>query len=394
MPHSCGFTKKTFLKTKLQVLVIKNYRPDQQQSMLRFGDLLLSKKNAHSNFDFQEISPSPIFRMACPGKRFQKWAAYIDKYILFPKRLKREFLTQKNPVHLIHITDHSNAIYLPKLSRITQTKKIITCHDLIAIRTAKGDFNQAPQISISGKRLQSWILDSLSVADYYACDSRQTLEDLNSLIPCSKEKSSILHLGTEKDLSQKLGREDLSKKLPFIPHNTNFLLHVGSSAWYKNRKAVFRSFVHAHRRLPDHDLKLVLVGPEPKKEELDDHLLNWIKSHKSAIYSLQNLTENSLGELYKYAKALVFPSFVEGFGWPPSEAAIRGCPVITTRTGAIADLLGNYAKYVEAENQASIDQSVQELLRSPAAKRDAIILPSNENCRKQYFDLYEQMVRK
>ena len=283
---------------------------------------------------------------------------------------------------------------MPKLSRITQTKKIITCHDLIAIRTAKGDFNQAPQISISGKRLQSWILDSLSHADYYACDSRQTLEDLNSLIPCSKEKSSILHLGTEKDLSQKLGREDLSKKLPFIPHNTNFLLHVGSSAWYKNRKAVFRSFVHAHRRLPDHDLKLVLVGPEPKKEELDDHLLNWIKSHKSAIYSLQNLTENSLGELYKYAKALVFPSFVEGFGWPPSEAAIRGCPVITTRTGAIADLLGNHAKYVEAENQASIDQSVQELLRSPAAKRDAINLPSNEDCRKQYFDLYEQMVRK
>ena len=373
--------------------MITNYRPDQQQSMLRFGDLLISKKNTHSNFDFQEISPSPIFWMACLAKRFQKWAAYIDKYILFPKRLKRKFLKQKDPVHLIHITDHSNAIYLPKLSRITRTKKIITCHDLIAIRTAKGEFNQAPKISISGKRLQSWILNSLVLADYYACDSRQTLEDLNWLIPRSREKSSIVHLGAELDLSQKLDREDLSKKLPLAPHNTNFLLHVGSSAWYKNRKAVFRSFVHAHKRLPDHDLKLVLVGPEPQKEELDDHLLNWIKSHKSAIYSLQNLTENSLGELYKYAKALVFPSFVEGFGWPPSEAAIRGCPVITTRTGAIADLLGDYAKYVEAENQASIDQSVQELLRSPAAKRDAINLPSHEDCRKQYFDLYEQMVR-
>ena len=362
--------------------------------MLRFGDLLLSKRNVHSNFDCQEISPSPIFRMACPAKRFQKWAAYIDKYILFPKRLKREFLGQKDPVHLIHITDHSNAIYLPKLNRITRTKKIITCHDLIAIRTAKGDFTQAPQISISGMRLQNWIADSLSHADYYVCDSRQTLEDLNWMIPRSREKSSIVHLGTELDLSQKLDREDLSKKLPFAPHKTNFLLHVGSSAWYKNRKAVIRSFVHAHKRLPDHDIKLVLVGPELQKDELDDHLLNWIKSHPNVIYPLQNLLENTLGELYKYAKALVFPSFVEGFGWPPLEAAIRGCPVITTRTGAIADLLGDYAKYVEAENQASINQSVQEQLRSPAAKRDAINLPSNEECRKQYFDLYEQMVRK
>lgn len=393
MPLCCGFTKKIFLKTKLQVLAITNYRPDQQQSMLRFGDLLLSKKNTHSNFEFQEIFPSPIFRTACPAKRFQKWAAYIDKYILFPKKLKRKFLTQKDPVHLIHITDHSNAIYLPKLSRVTQTRKIITCHDLIAIRTAKGDFTQAPQISESGKRLQSWIADSLSHADYYACDSRQTLEDLNWLIPHSKEYSSILHLGTEKDLSQKLDREDLSKKLPFVHHNTNFLLHVGSSAWYKNRKAVFRSFVHAHKRLPDHDLKLVLVGPEPQKEELDDHLSNWFKTHPNAMYSLQNLTENSLKELYKHAKALIFPSFIEGFGWPPLEAAIHGCRVITTRTGAIADLLGDYAKYVEAENQASIDHSLQELLRLPTAKRNAIDLPSHEDCRKQYLDLYEQMVR-
>ena len=76
----------------------------------------------------------------------------------------------------------------------------------------------------------------------------------------------------------------------------------------------------------------------------------------------------------------------------PMEAAIQGCPVITTRAGAIADLLGNNAKYVEAENQASIDQSVQELLRSPESKRNAINLPTHEDCRRKYFDLYEQMM--
>jgi glycosyltransferase involved in cell wall biosynthesis len=107
---------------------------------------------------------------------------------------------------------------------------------------------------------------------------------------------------------------------------------------------------------------------------------------------LQNLTENTLAELYKYAKALVFPSFIEGFGWPPLEAAVRGCPVITTRTGVIANLLGNYAKYVEAKNQSSIDQSVQDLLLSPKPKRKAMSLPTHEDCRRQYFDLYEQMM--
>jgi glycosyltransferase involved in cell wall biosynthesis len=360
--------------------------------MLRFGNLLTSEKNAPPNLDIEEIYPTPFFKKICLFGKLSKWAAYVDKYLLFPKRLKREILCRKNPFHLIHIIDHSNAIYLPKLRRISRVKKIITCHDLIAIRTAKEDFAQAPQTSKSGKRLQNWISNSLHYADYYACDSRHTLNDLNRLIPLSKEKSSIFHLGTEAGFSSNADKKNLSEFLPFDPNTTNFLLHVGSAAWYKNRKAVFRSFINAHTILPTNNLKLVLVGPEPQKEELDDHLSNWLKSNANAIHPLQNLTEKTLAELYNFAKALVFPSFIEGFGWPPLEAAIQGCPVIATRTGAIADLLGNYANYVGAKKQSSIDQSVQELLRSPKPKRNPISLPTHEDCRRQYFDLYEQMM--
>ena len=233
MPCCRGFATKAHLKLKKQVLVITNYRPDQQQSMLRFRDLLTSKKNAQKNLDIEEIYPAPVFRMICPIGKLRKWAAYLDKYLIFPKRLKRELIRRKDSPHLIHIIDHSNAIYLTQLKRITGAKKIITCHDLIAIRTAKGEFAQAPKTSKSGKRLQNWISGSLNNADYYACDSRQTQEDLNRLIPLSKGKSSTIHLGTEPDSSSISEKKDLSKILPFDPLNTNFILHVGSGAWYK-----------------------------------------------------------------------------------------------------------------------------------------------------------------
>jgi glycosyltransferase involved in cell wall biosynthesis len=361
--------------------------------MLRFGDLLVSNRSNDPNFNIEEIYPASVFRKICPIEKLRKWAAYVDKYLLFPKKLKRNLISRKDPLHLIHITDHSNAIYLPKISRITQAKKIITCHDLIAIRSANGDFAQAPKTSKTGIHLQNWISKSIRLADYYACDSRQTLEDLNRLIPLSKEKSSIFHLGTETDLSTTNSHKKIiSKLLPFDPHSTNFLFHVGSAAWYKNRKAVFRSFIHAHTNLADQDLKLILVGPEPQKEEMDKQLSNWIKFHPNTIFSLQNLSDNVLAELYKHAKALVFPSFIEGFGWPPLEAAIQGCPVITTSTGAIADLLGSYAKYIEAENQESIDQGVLQTLQTASSNKRAITLPSNEDCRRQYFDLYQKVI--
>ena len=101
-----------------------------------------------------------------------------------------------------------------------------SCHDLIAIRTARGEFDQAPKTSKSGKRLQGWIHNSLGFADYYACDSMQTKQDLDRLVPLSISKSSVLHLGTETNFPTTEKQRTSIDKLPFNPSKTNYLLHV------------------------------------------------------------------------------------------------------------------------------------------------------------------------
>jgi len=362
--------------------------------MLRFGELLTSDKTNYSNFDIEEIFPTPVFTKISPCGNLRKWAAYIDKFLLFPNKLKRKLNKRKEPLQLIHIIDHSNAIYLPMINRMSLAKKMITCHDLIAIRTAKGDFAQAPKTSKSGIYLQNWILDSLHHADHYACDSRQTMNDLNQLIPKSSKKSTIIHLGTEVDSSLKSpNRTDLTNELPFDPTTTNFLLHVGSAAWYKNRKAVFRSFLHAHRCLPEYDLKLVLVGPEPQKEELDVNLTTSLRLNQDSIYSMKDLSEKNLHYLYLHAKIMVFPSFIEGFGWPPLEAASHCCPIISTRTGAIHDLLGEYCHYADPNSQKIINQAVIKLLKSNIRRKLNLELPTLNDCKRNYFEIYKRLIK-
>ena len=131
--------------------------------------------------------------------KLKKWSAYLDKYLLFPAKLKREVLKKNRSIDLIHIIDHSNAPYLAQVNRISGAKKLVTCHDLIAIQTALGEFPEAPTSSKTGKVLQKWILKSLHLADYYACDSKETQYHLNRLTPNSSTKSSVIHLGTSRE---------------------------------------------------------------------------------------------------------------------------------------------------------------------------------------------------
>ena len=97
-------------------------------------------------------------------------------------------------------------------------------------------------------------------------------------------------------------------------------------------------------------------------------------------------------ELYENAAFLIFPSHIEGFGWPPLEAASIGCPVITSKTGAIHELLGDYPKYVEPNNQDSINFAVTETLRNKEIFKYDISLPSNENFKIEYNEIYQSLL--
>lgn len=149
-----------------------------------------------------------------------------------------------------------------------------------------------------------------------------------------------------------------------------YLLAVGSANPTKN----FPRLIAAFAQLTDPDLRLVIVGGRNAAVfaggigGADDPRIVWAGPVPDA----------ELKALYQGALAFVFPSIYEGFGLPPLEAMICGCPVVAAAAASIPEVCGNAALYFDPLDVAAIrgalerivaDRSLRDALRAAGTAR-------------------------
>lgn len=66
------------------------------------------------------------------------------------------------------------------------------------------------------------------------------------------------------------------------------------------------------------------------------------------------LDDPTLGAALRGAAVLAYPSLYEGFGFPPLQAMAEGVPVVTTRVGAIPEVVGDAAVLVEPHDPEAL----------------------------------------
>jgi len=79
------------------------------------------------------------------------------------------------------------------------------------------------------------------------------------------------------------------------------------------------------------------------------------------IHDVGFVSDEEVAWLYRHAKALVFPSLYEGFGYPVLEAMSADCPVLAARAGSLPEVAGSAALYfspTNAEEMASVIKTV------------------------------------
>src|SRR5580700_10846422 len=157
----------------MKVLLLGNYANDEQESMRRFADLL-ALQLPRLGISTELLRPAPVFgRLRRSAGGAGKWLGYLDKFVLFPRTLQNR-VRQCDGEILVHICDHSNAVYTRVLAGIPH---LVTCHDLLAIRSALGEF-PGRRVRGSGRLYQRWILRGLNAAKQVACISTATYRDI------------------------------------------------------------------------------------------------------------------------------------------------------------------------------------------------------------------------
>ncbi len=71
------------------------------------------------------------------------------------------------------------------------------------------------------------------------------------------------------------------------------------------------------------------------------------------VREVAGLNDAAVAGLLQGAAGFLFPSFAEGFGLPPLEAAALGCPVIASNLNVTRELLGDYAVYLDVSDSYS-----------------------------------------
>ena len=172
-----------------------------------------------------------------------------------------------------------------------------------------------------------------------------------------------------------------------------FFLFVSNIKPHKNLYnllAAFKEILEKSERY-----KLVVVGEYKKLITADKDVFKLIdgseKLKRNTVFT-GYISRPELNALYRMAFALVFPSLYEGFGLPPLEAMICGCPVLASSAASVPEACGNAALYFDPYNIHDIKEKL-ELFMSDPDLRNSLIMKGHENFKKFTWESFSENLK-
>jgi alpha-1,3-rhamnosyl/mannosyltransferase len=325
--------------------------------------------------------PSKVVTLARRAS-FKRIIPYRLKYSI--RRFNINVLVSKRGITLFHETNFIPVMHfgVPEVS---------TVHDMTIVLFPEK--HPVERVKLFEKRLSKDIHDFKHIIVV----SENTKRDLVTLTGYPEERIKITYLGCNyrfrllerESVKTFLGRRGLPQK---------YILFVGTLEPRKNIEFLIRSYYGLEKRLRD-EYPLLIAGPRGWYYDTIFKLVDDLDL-KSSVRFLGYLPDEELPFLYNGASLFVYPSLYEGFGLPPLEAMACGCPVITSDTSSLPEVVGAGGVMVNPEDEDDLRVRMEEALTDEKtrigmseyglkrAKRF-----SWEKCARETLEVYEKVAR-
>jgi glycosyltransferase involved in cell wall biosynthesis len=180
----------------------------------------------------------------------------------------------------------------------------------------------------------------------------------------------VLYCGLDsEELKAKLNLKSFEKIRTKYNLPADYFLYVGSIKPHKNLLTALKAF-NLWRSKYNGKNKLVLVGIKQSDLASNSEALNLIDKNSTIIPGY--VPDDDLAVYYNNAKCLIFPSLYEGFGLPPLEAMIYGCPVLTSNSASLPEVCGTAALYFEPLNFEELASKMEQIINDDNLRRGLV----------------------
>ncbi len=258
-----------------------------------------------------------------------------------------------------------DSLFLPNLNHFAlgpKKKLVVTVHDLSPVVT--------PEFYDARRRFWHSFLGfkkTLERANLILAVSNFTKQDLMTFFKLPETKIKVVYPGIDHSLfhpnlpSSKLREIRNLYNLP-----GDFILYLSTVEPRKNLIGLIEAFEQIKN-----PVSLVIAGKLGwKYQKTLEKMKQSLKARD--IKYLGYIPENDKPYIIKLARAVVYPSFYEGFGFVPLEAMSVGTPVVTSQVTSLPEVVEDSALLINPYNIDDLAKALEEVLSNNKLRESLI----------------------
>jgi glycosyltransferase involved in cell wall biosynthesis len=299
----------------------------------------------HSPFCIPHPVPTPFDSIS------ENLAKLWFEQVSFPRACRRQ------GVDLAHVPYFASPLF-------PTTPTVVTVHDLIPMLLP------AYRGSILVRLYTLLVAIAAKRADMVLTDSQASKWDIVHLLDIPAERVRVIYLAADDTYQPVLDEHRLAAARQKYGLPESYLLYLGGFDQRKNVPTLLKAFAQLARfsgaflvvagRLPEEGSGF-FPDPRPITQEL---------GIEERVVFAGWVPEEDKPALYSGARALVFPSFYEGFGLPPLEALACGTPVIASNRGSLPEIVGDGGLLLEPDDVKGLAEAMEKLLNDDTLWED------------------------